>query len=191
MIVKSSLPVSVHIKMHHECISISCSSLHILSFAIHPVWLSSYELDSIYMLDIRNWQREVYRLVHAHRKCFLSLCVHVCDHGSRADNGTCVLWQCAPEMLGRAEAEEAEGHQEDQHIHRHVCGLLQPLCYYKVSRDLGVKDLRASWKYRYKQFYWANSSNVTKTAFFINNSAFISLWLLIRLYLYSTEYRLE
>lgn len=39
-------------------------------------------------------------------------------------------------MSGWAEAEENEGHQEDQYIHRYVCGVLLPLRHYKVSRDL-------------------------------------------------------
>lgn len=42
-------------------------------------------------------------------------------------------WQCSPEMPGGAEAQEAEGHQEDQYIYRHICGLFHTLRHYKVS----------------------------------------------------------
>lgn len=65
-----------------------------------------------------------------------SLCLHVSDRASWVDNGTCVLWQCAPEMLGWAEAEEAASHQENQYIHWHIRGVLHPLCPDKVSGDL-------------------------------------------------------
>ena len=45
-----------------------------------------------------------------------------------------VLWQCAPAMPGWAETAEAESHQEDQHIHWNVCGVLCALRHYEVSR---------------------------------------------------------
>lgn len=44
--------------------------------------------------------------------------------------------QCAAEMSGRAEEAAAEGHQEDQHLHRHVCGLLHAVRRNEVSGDL-------------------------------------------------------
>lgn len=41
-------------------------------------------------------------------------------------------------MPGWAAAEAAQGHQEDQHVHRHICGVLHPLCCNKVSGYLNV-----------------------------------------------------
>lgn len=154
--IKFSLPVSVHIKMRHESISISSSSHFVICYPsclITQPWIALHRIDSVKFTALFMLISSVF---------FHYVCTSVIMT-PWADNCTCVLWQCAPEMLGWAEAEEAEGHQEDQHIHRHVCGVLQPLCYYEVSRDLGVKYLRASWKYIYKPFYYANSSNVTKT----------------------------
>lgn len=42
-------------------------------------------------------------------------------------------FQCQAEMFGRAKAEKAESHQEDQHLHRLIRHLLCSLCHYKVS----------------------------------------------------------